>query len=300
MSNPNWYKSNLQDILFPRGNATQGPNVIPDVLDSDGNIVLFTANTRFVTQSTSVDVGDAPNSNTGDPLRTAFVKIDNIVEALYRNDTAKAYRLAQLEAPGRFLGMHKYADLATTFAPPLASVVDPTVGSNAHNYPQNGDWVILESLIQAEPFKWDSEYRLISRARDTAISYHTFQSPTLVSVNAYSVLRWTTSRTTAPVRAIYGRWAGQWEVVQQQTLDNFDFNIDAGLARLATGDADWYNFDSENGLIAQSQRDLYQQFNDASATTIDSRRLRSRNFEDAITELVARATVSRNDAGYYG
>lgn len=299
MTNPTWYKSDLPDILFPQGNKTSGPTVIPDVLDSDGNPVFFTDTRRFVSQATSVDVGDSPNSNTGDPLRTAFVKIDNIVEALYRNDAGKAYRLAQMETPGRFMGMLSYAQLATTFAPPRANVVDPTVQPNQHNFPQNGDWCILREFVFATPSVWDSEYRYISRNANTAIQYSTFQNPQIVSVNAYSVLRWNTSLRTSVVDAINGVWAGQWEVIQQRTIDDIGFNIDAGLARLATGTADWYTntSDSENAALQQA---LYRSFQDQGAITKDSKRLRARNFEDAVTEMIARATINTQDAGYYG
>lgn len=307
MANDRWYVKNLGDFLYPRGNVTNPnspqPNVIPDVLDSEGNAIFFTDPRRFVTQVSVVDVGDSPNSNTGDPLRTAFVKIDNIVEALYRNDAAKAWRLAQMESPGRFLGMMDYEDLPL---PPLESVADFTVTPQAHQYPQNGDWAILRNVISSDVSPvaqtFAQRYPFVYTGPGSAVNATTFT--TSIRVNSYSVLRWL-NQVTTPAGVVIDLQVdnyqpGQWVVVQQQTLDDFAFNIDQGLTRLATGTANWYNYDSENGPVAQQQRELFERFNDQSAVNIDSKRLRSRNIEDAITELVARSTINQVDAGYYG
>jgi len=62
---------------------------MPDVLDSDGNPVSYfddvrpAGGKRITSEVTVVDIGDNPNTNTGDPLRTAFVKINNFIEASY-------------------------------------------------------------------------------------------------------------------------------------------------------------------------------------------------------------------------
>lgn len=313
MVNPIWFKKNLPEILYPQGNATDPnnlrPMVIPDVLDSDGNPVYFTSNARLVSQVSGVDVGDSPNSNTGDPLRTAFVKIDNIVEAMYRNDLAKNYRLLQMEAPGRFLGMFDYEQIPL---PPQRSVVDPTVTINAHDYPQDGDWVILRNRIAGNQtpaslssFKY--LYPFVNTGPTSAVYTSTFTS--MVEVNAYSILRWDTALSRNSSAAIgdttlapYNLYPelGSWRVIQQRTLDDISFSIDQGLARLATGTAAWYNYDSENGPVGTQQQELYAQYQEQSAQNLDSKRLRSRNFEDAVTELVARSTINQTDAGYYG
>lgn len=306
MANPNWYKNNLPDVLYPQGNATEGPLVIPDVLDSDGNEVFFTDPRRFVSQVTGVDVGDSPNSNTGDPLRTAFVKIDNIVEALYRVDAAKNYRFEQLEEPGRFLGILGYSDLATTFLPPPAGTADPTQLANSFNFPQPGDWCILRDLVQASGPSFDSDYYLISRRAPYS---RTIINPgsNLYSAAAYSVLRWTRDAVMGSAgfnksTTLHGVWGGQWVVYQQEFLDDYDFNIGRGLARLATGSAYWgpSTNAAEDVIKRAEQIALYESFNAQGVATQDSKRIQSRNFEDAITELVARATVNVQDAGYYG
>lgn len=72
----------LEDHLYPAGTAAD-PTVTPSVLDSDGNTVTYTSSKRKTNEATVVDVGDSANSNTGDPLRTAFIKINNFIEASY-------------------------------------------------------------------------------------------------------------------------------------------------------------------------------------------------------------------------
>ena len=73
----------LPDHLWPKGRSITEPDLMPAVRDSDGNTVLFTSNRRKTTESTVVDLGDSPNSNNGDPLRTAFAKVNNFIEATY-------------------------------------------------------------------------------------------------------------------------------------------------------------------------------------------------------------------------
>jgi len=73
----------LEFHLYPRGRSANEPDLMPSVLDSDGNAVLFTSVKRKTTEATVVNLGDSPNSNNGDPLRTAFTKINNFIEASY-------------------------------------------------------------------------------------------------------------------------------------------------------------------------------------------------------------------------
>lgn len=73
----------FEDILYPRGKSSALPDVMPSVLDSDGDEVTYFDGKRKTTESTVVDIGDSPNSNTGDALRTAFIKINNHMEAIY-------------------------------------------------------------------------------------------------------------------------------------------------------------------------------------------------------------------------
>lgn len=72
----------LSDFLNPKGNLNDNTK-FPDVLDSDGTVLSYTSTNRKTSESTVVDLGDSPNSNTGDPLRLAFIKVNNFMEASY-------------------------------------------------------------------------------------------------------------------------------------------------------------------------------------------------------------------------
>ena len=74
---------NLDHYLWPKGKSVAEPDLMPSVKDSDGDVVDFYDEKRKTTQATVVDLGDSPNSNNGDPLRTAFAKINNFIEASY-------------------------------------------------------------------------------------------------------------------------------------------------------------------------------------------------------------------------
>jgi hypothetical protein len=75
--------TNLSDHLYPRGKSSLEPNVMPNVLDSDGIPIDYYSPNRKTSEATVVNLGSAPNSNDGDPLRTAFGKINNFMEASY-------------------------------------------------------------------------------------------------------------------------------------------------------------------------------------------------------------------------
>ena len=75
--------TDLKSILYPKGKSAGQPDVMPSVLDSDGLEVEYYGSNRITTEATVVDIGDSPNTNTGDALRTAFIKINNFMEANY-------------------------------------------------------------------------------------------------------------------------------------------------------------------------------------------------------------------------
>jgi hypothetical protein len=83
-TNPNTvtaHPTNLADYLDPASLT-----VAPDVKDENGNVVVY--NQKITNERIVVDLGDSPNSNTGDPLRLAFVKINNFIEAAYQVNRA--------------------------------------------------------------------------------------------------------------------------------------------------------------------------------------------------------------------
>ena len=55
---------------------------VPDVYTKDSDLV--TTSNQITNTSILVDVGNSPNSNTGDPLRLAFVKFNNLAEAVFQ------------------------------------------------------------------------------------------------------------------------------------------------------------------------------------------------------------------------
>ena len=65
----------LEDHLYPKGTLADS-TIAPSVLDSDGVAVTYTSSKRKTSEVTVVDVGDSANSNTGDPLRSAFIKVN--------------------------------------------------------------------------------------------------------------------------------------------------------------------------------------------------------------------------------
>ena len=100
--------------LYPQGRSASEPNLIPNVLDSDGGTLEYTDPNRRTTESTVVDIGTSPNANDGDPLRTAFVKINNFIEAEYITNEIIDQELNRLEFFGPFLGVLEYIDLPLT------------------------------------------------------------------------------------------------------------------------------------------------------------------------------------------
>ena len=73
----------LEKHLYPKGRSTTEPDLMPNVLDSDSNPISFLDPKRKTNESTVVNLGSSPNSNDGDPLRTAFAKLNNFIEASY-------------------------------------------------------------------------------------------------------------------------------------------------------------------------------------------------------------------------
>lgn len=87
----------LEAHLYPRGKSAIEPDTMPSVLDSDGDEVMYYGGNRITSESTVVDLGDAPNSNTGDALRTAFIKINNFMEANYWVNDSINQKLGEIE-----------------------------------------------------------------------------------------------------------------------------------------------------------------------------------------------------------
>ena len=101
----------LEFHLYPRGRSANEPDLMPSVLDSDGNAVLFTSVKRKTTEATVVNLGDSPNSNNGDPLRTAFTKINNFIEASYWTNEGINQKFKELDSDiGVGVGIYSDSD----------------------------------------------------------------------------------------------------------------------------------------------------------------------------------------------
>lgn len=101
--------SHLTYHLWPKGRSENEPDLMPNVHDSDGEAVTFNSPKRKTTEATVVDLGDSPNSNNGDPLRTAFAKVNNFIEASYWTNEGVNQRLADIDSELRE-GIFIYTD----------------------------------------------------------------------------------------------------------------------------------------------------------------------------------------------
>lgn len=87
----------LSAHLNPRGDLADSEQ-IASVYDSDGNVLQYSSANRITSESTVVNIGSGPNTNDGDALRTAFIKINNFMEANYWANKKIADELATIEA----------------------------------------------------------------------------------------------------------------------------------------------------------------------------------------------------------
>ena len=85
-------------------------------VNTQAGALAFNDTNRIVKNNVRINIGSSPNSNTGDPLRTAFIKIGNFMEAVYRADSDKDLRIKRFETPVgdsdfRILGVKSSNDL---------------------------------------------------------------------------------------------------------------------------------------------------------------------------------------------
>ena len=186
--------------LYPKGRSANEPDLIPNVKDSDGNIIQYTSSNRITTESTVVDIGTAPNSNDGDPLRTSFIKINNFIEAEYLTNEILDQELNRLEFFGPFLGIKEYADL------PLNMISDKNVA-------------VVKSTIRTEGFSsWRITYPNINDfGLDTSEGDIVLHKGSLIQ---------------------YNKSTNQYDVIYQNSGDNLQFDYKTALARYRDGNAD--------------------------------------------------------------
>ena len=186
--------------LYPKGRSASEPNLIPNVKDSDGNIIQYTSNNRRTNESTVVDIGTAPNSNDGDPLRTAFIKLNNFIEADYITNEIIDQELNRLEFFGPFLGVKDYVDL------PLNLISDQNVA-------------VIKTTIRADGYaSWKSNYPNIND-----VGMELVEGDLILPKG--SVVR-------------YNKSTNKYDVMYQNFSDNILFDFKAALARYRDGTAD--------------------------------------------------------------
>jgi hypothetical protein len=194
------FNRRLDYHLYPKGRSVNEPDLIPNVKDSDGNIVQYTSSERRTSESTVVDIGSAPNSNDGDPLRTAFIKINNFIEAEYLTNEIIDQELNRLEFFGPFLGVKDYIDL------PLNLISDQNVA-------------VIKTTIRADGYtSWRANYPNINE-----VGMELVEGDLILPKG--SVVR-------------YNKSTNKYDVMYQNFSDNILFDFKAALARYRDGTAD--------------------------------------------------------------
>ena len=113
----------LSDYLTRSGSINR-----PSLTDPANSSAAVSENDYIVNNNTRVNVGSSPNANDGDPLRTAFQKMNNFIEAVYRVNRNINTDITTLSSAGTFLGAKTYIEITGLS-------------------PNNNDTIILDELI---------------------------------------------------------------------------------------------------------------------------------------------------------
>jgi len=276
---------NLSDILKP--NYGDGPGEVgtAPVKNDAGTEVAFNSAARRVKNNVRINIGNSPNSNTGDPLRTAFIKIGNFMEAVYATDSDKNRRLLRLEKPTgdsdfRILGIKTSAQIqwdsdATFTKRGVAGGID----SDAFKNLSEGDVVLLSTNVANQSRQ---------SFRDNFARSNPYGRVDINTVNVrngeYGI--------SAPAFLKVGS-DGLLKVETEFSPKDLRLDFDGALSRLQAGT-------QSSKLSASDQRTLYKDFNDIEGDTASSFRISADNIEDAFAEMMARLVRVGYDAGYYG
>jgi hypothetical protein len=276
---------NLSDILKPNYGDDVGEVGIAPVKNDAGSEVSFNATSRKVKNNVRINIGNSPNSNTGDPLRTAFIKIGNFMEAVYATDSDKDRRLARLERPTgdsdfRILGVKSSAQIQWDSDETYTKRgVSGGIDSDAFKNLSEGDVVILSTNVP-------------SQSRQSFRDNYARSNPAgRIDINTVNV-RNGEYGITAPAYLRVGS-DGLLKVENEFTPQNLRLDFDGALSRLQAGT-------QTSKLSAADQRTLYSDFNNTQGDTASSFRISADNVEDAFAEMMARLVRVGYDAGYYG
>lgn len=276
---------NLKDILKPNYGVDVGESgTTPVIKDSGSTLSFFDANRR-VGDNTRINIGSSPNSNTGDPIRTAFIKVGNFMEAAYMADSDKDRRLVRFEKPFgdsdfRLLGLRNPnqirwdSDAVHTKLGTIGGIDSDQFASLSP-----GDTIILSSRIPSSSRQvfLDKYSRALPHGRIDINSVALKNGE--YSVNAPAYLRMGDD--------------GLLKVEGEVTLNQMGLDFDGALARLQQGT-------QSSKLSAADQRILYDDLVTTQGTTGSSFRVDADNVEDAFAEVMAKLVRVGYDAGYYG
>lgn len=275
---------NLKDILKPNYGDTAGEIGVAPVIGNDGGDLDFGSNKRLVKNNVRINIGSSPNSNTGDPLRTAFIKVGNFMEAAYIADSDKDRRLLRLEKNAkdsdfRFLGpiVKNNIDNSASLDSDIAAEVG-YIDSDTFSVLKPGDTFILTDNIVLQ-----SRQNFVDKF-DRGDTKSRIDIDTVTQKNGeYGI--------NAPAFLKMGD-DGRLKVSSEFLTQNFAVDFDSALSRLSAGTQD-------SKLTLAEQQNLYNDLNNIT-NNLGSFRLDAKNVEDAFAEMMARLVRVGYDAGYYG
>lgn len=182
----------LSDYLSKNSSSNKPSLVDPANSNSVIPLTDYTVNTN-----TRVNTGTSPNSNDGDPLRTAFQKINNFIEASYRTNVNVNADITSLSSAGTFLGAKTYTEITALS-------------------PNSNDTVILsESILTLNP-----DATPVYTNKITSASFNLTNG--VYSISAGSLLKYNGSK---------------FALEHSNSAKNITFDFDSALSRLSTGTA---------------------------------------------------------------
>jgi len=275
---------NLKDILKPNFGDGVGVSGTAPVKKDNGSTLDFFDSNRRLKDNTRINIGTSANSNTGDPIRTAFIKVGNFMEASYMADSDKDRRLLRMEKPFgdsdfRLLGVKTPNEIR--FDSDAVHTKLGVIGIDSDSFAslKPGDTIILSERI--EPTSRSDFAAKFSRA----IPHGRIDINTVALKNGeYGV--------NAPAYLRMGA-DGLLKVEGEATLQGMGLDFDGAIARLQQGT-------QTSKLSAADQRILYDDLVETQGVTNSSFRVDADNVEDAFAEMMAKLIRVGYDAGYYG
>lgn len=182
----------LSDYLTKAGSTNR-----PSITDPANNNAVVSENDYTVNNNTRVNVGSSPNANDGDPLRTAFQKLNNFIEAVYRVNANVNTDISTLSSSGTFLGAKSYVEITGLS-------------------PNNNDTIILDHVITTTNPDLTPVYT----------NFITIESFTL-SNGVYSIAGGSFLK--------YNNTKSKFELDHNNGGSNVTFDFDGAVSRLAQG-----------------------------------------------------------------